>query len=1200
MDKRATIFGTTSLAAILALFFGISRSPVPVSVQAAASSERERIPPSSRTCPNDTMAPSGVSATDLLGDFFDTTLASALDAGEYARKAWSLDVLVATIPDPMDSHLDWGFDFDLEAIRRAHERVGYVLDRFWLPWTEPRDTIARTVCRGRRQIWQRYPGVMLFRAPTQGKLHVLYLIGEIPTSGIQKEAFSRALDESHDLTASVVPPVDTIRVVGPLFSGSATSLRIASQAYLSQPQNKHHSISIVTGSATDASSLAELRNDRMTIAATVNPISALSSVLKERVLTRLGIGQTEVAVLREASTAYGQSTARTTVDLETQEIPIGVRAPPDSFLVIPFPMNISSLRTEYQRHPELDQRSQTLPALEGPARLPVDLQEPAGYTETPPVMSHLTPSALDLQLDQIAGVIRENRIRAVGIIGTDVRDRLFLAEEVRKRVRDVQLFTYVSNVLLASAQHWRWLRGTIVLSTYPMVAQNQAWTAQSTGDDRQRILALSDASEGTYNATLVQLGHGDLALDYAMPFAQDTAKGRKPPVWISVVGRRAVLPLAVDTTYDSFRVDASFLQRITREGAGHETTQQAGLAGSLIWLMLMTTGLGLLLIAVWLVRRRRRRQVTGPNQEDDIPGQPSAGSGLRFQERLYVALVVIALLGTIVPTISLLGRARKADIELSWDWLLALVLALVPLTIFAIRVLPSAIDPRRRREEQIESVSTHTGGWRAMELALEGVIVAVALAYLVLIVLFSWHIVSLDKRDAVFLFYRATAIDSGVSPLLPAILIGAAFILWCWWHHERIYRLHNSTEFEFAAFSLETSGARVPAARFTDHLEHGALVRASKAVRQVRAHLSKLMPDRSGGLLFTVLLIAALIVGFMVDRTLETIAFRTLPMGLSSFDLLLRIGLLTTLIVTAWSVYRFYRVWKAFSLCLQSITLTPLISAFDRLPQRLSRVSRLTLFDDPSSSHPENTTHLQKQHLRTLFAQCTPEITSLAASHPNLTSELTTLMSEPASPRPSDRLGHSFTALYEVLRGFWRMEPTAEELSLVARDVGRYDAPTESVKQSTSGKFRRTFIGSLGLWVRAAEEFAASQVVEYIDWVLHHLRRLALFITLSLVLISLLISSYPFHPQSMIQALFFILVVASIVTLVAAMLGLSRDELLSRIAKTTPGDVTWDTRFVLNLALFGAVPLLALMSSEIPGVREFLLGWVEPLLRALK
>ena len=43
-----------------------------------------------------------------------------------------VDALVVTLPDPVRSTLDWAYDAGLEAVHRAHEQAGFVLDRYHL------------------------------------------------------------------------------------------------------------------------------------------------------------------------------------------------------------------------------------------------------------------------------------------------------------------------------------------------------------------------------------------------------------------------------------------------------------------------------------------------------------------------------------------------------------------------------------------------------------------------------------------------------------------------------------------------------------------------------------------------------------------------------------------------------------------------------------------------------------------------------------------------------------------------------------------------------------------------------------------------------------------------------------------------------------------------------------------------------------
>src|SRR5206468_4837370 len=88
--------------------------------------------------------------------------------------------LIAVVPDPLDSHLDWAFDAALESIRRAFERAGYVPDRYWLPWRPELDTLPGAAATA-AALRARAPGVILFRSAEQTDLALVYLVGETPT-----------------------------------------------------------------------------------------------------------------------------------------------------------------------------------------------------------------------------------------------------------------------------------------------------------------------------------------------------------------------------------------------------------------------------------------------------------------------------------------------------------------------------------------------------------------------------------------------------------------------------------------------------------------------------------------------------------------------------------------------------------------------------------------------------------------------------------------------------------------------------------------------------------------------------------------------------------------------------------------------------------------------------------------------------------
>ena len=136
---------------------------------------------------------------------------------------------------------------------------------------------------------------------------------------------------------------------------------------------------------------------------------------------------------------------------------------------------------------------------------------------------------------------------------------------------DVQFFTYESNVLYLRSDKNLALRGMLVFATYPLILDNQWFTADA--DQKQRFAFSSDGVQGTYNATLMQLGYEKarprLPANPEIPGGQRSAAGRqrasrfhllqtrlRPPVWLSTVGNKTFLPLRIDY---GFRIPATLL-----------------------------------------------------------------------------------------------------------------------------------------------------------------------------------------------------------------------------------------------------------------------------------------------------------------------------------------------------------------------------------------------------------------------------------------------------------------------------------------------------------------------------------------------------------------------------------------------------------------------------------------------------------------
>ncbi|HEV7587530.1 MAG TPA: hypothetical protein VGO40_05320 [Longimicrobium sp.] len=1222
-------------------------------------------------------------------------------------------VMIVTVPDPIDSHMDWAFDTYLESVRRAYERAGYVLDRFWLPWSEKSDTTWAEVPGTRaRRVREEYPGVLLFRSATARDTapQLVYLVGEVPTAGVHKGALRRALDERDRLLPLArADSHDIVRIVGPSFSGSTVSLaqgirewstasppRTAAAAAVpadsatsrsrasAAPAPRANAVRILSGAATLASNLAAFDSahagPRVFYRATVHSDDALTRTLLSSVVCRLGIHASQVLLLHESGTAYGNAAEtglRSSGGVQVRCAVAGSDSVLNSaaFLHIAFPMNIASLRAEYESHPRAaatkpDQQPQSR------SRTRLTLRDPERPMDHLPVMSELTPPSLEVLVNQIEDAVSRHGVRAVGIVASDVRDKLFLAEEMRARLRDVTFFTFEGNSLFLVPDKNPFFHGMLVLSTYPLTLENQWWTGE--GSQRHQLLPFAnEGAQGIYNALLMQLDLGDGMAEYRAPFGADTL--RTPPVWVSMVGSQSFLPLAFDR--DSGQ--AAVLKR-----------QPASLS--------FFTVLGLLLLAAGLVsaaaRMLRRndlvprisKQIQGPALEDEVRW----GSQL-LHRHLYAFLRILALLSIFIPAAVLVYTAVSGATPVGPTIgmvAVALVSAILATLYFFITDLrtpalvqappvgpgsprgPSA--PGRWRVWAVGVVLLFTAG-AALLLSAKisrgayGVLVGVLLlAWVAGAAAGTWHAlqagratwnmapaswryaglprllfrprsyaalrrlrrrlkawptagdegervprteqllwmsevagrvgvlvlgtgyfvvgmvftVSLFKRfaDASFpmLLDRLSRLDSGASPLLLIALSGVGFAAWCTWHLERIEQLRWSTAFEGGVWKL----AAFP------HPPTG-LKEFTSLVAKVRSRLFLLMPNWTDTLFLLMLLVLAGLLYARVQPTVERM------IGLRGFDLLLRLAVMGSLCTIVWAVYRLLAVWRALRRVLEKVGDTPLLPAFRRLPVRASQLTRLTLWASSGKDLVKSLSDAQWGQLVTIYRAGKLDAVK-GGLEPRVRGWAKRLMKVGGSVHRmegtlDDKYDERLLKLAEILWWMWRSEPDSDVLGKLP------DALKDKEKTDTAAVFRDRFDSAHRLWLRAAEEFAAVQVVDYVEWVLQQMRTLALFIFVTLIVTTALISSYPFQPQGEVKLVFTLLLLGTVASLLYVMVAMNRDEVLSHIAATDPGRLNWSWSFALNIGAVALIPLLTLLSSEVPGLHSVLFSWAEPLVKAL-
>ncbi|MFL5385939.1 MAG: hypothetical protein ACJ8GN_25770 [Longimicrobiaceae bacterium] len=1183
----------------------------------------------------------------------DTTAPAALRFG-----GDTLGVMIATVPDPVDSHEDWLFDAYIEVLRRAHEHRGYVIDRLWLPWALGADSVLKE--RGKTPVRALFPGVLLFRSlqdsSAAGKplWRLVFLVGEVPTAGPHPRALARALAERDALLGD--PAGRTLAVLGPSFSGSAPGLQAALSRWIAAGNGRH--ATVVTGSATSGA-VRGLFGDasRFTFYATINTDVSLAAELASRVIPRLGLKPAQLAIVAEGSTAYGQAFA-TATQRSTRRDSVGP-------LQLSFPLNVAMLRAD-----RTATQPATLQMAPGGPVVTLNLTDPPRPMEGALPTSELTAPTVDIELDQLARTLRNHDVRAVAIVASDIRDRIFLVTQLRKRLRDVHFILLEGNHLYLAPKYNPDLVGAVVLSSYPLIPESQLW-----GGRRQPIPFADETAEALYNATLIQLG--DTALvDFVLP---DSAwRQKRPPVWTSVVGGSGLMPL---TASDVRSTATDFVT-----SAQAKPDPRLDFLEFAIVIALFCVSLLLLWRNVAHLRRISEPANTAhekieKNEKNEEKGEEAekkkkkredvatiraaTRASLESHESLYRLLQAVAVMGGVIPpTVVICAGALSAPNHFQ-TWAAAGLAVLTVRTLFVALALAAVAVRRcngsqggalarrmallapvgdlwnREKERRRKAWKDLRDMWRidAWARDLVGMLslfyLAATLAYAIEIGWRAWT----ERLSFTLLFYRAWRTDSGVSPLLPLGLAAAAFVGWCGWHLRRVKALKQTTAFEAACVTrdayviLDDPDAPVPDPRPREflHWDHPLPPQVVAGVRRARERLFRIVPLPMGGWLALALLLSCGSVFVMDDRSLEHLA------GWETFDLVYRFGLVGVLTVTAWAVFRLVAVWNALKRTLRGIGGTPLITAFERLPQRISRLGRLGFIGVPRSTVIAPVAAAQWRHLKrltdSLAAPAPPPKPApaeglLAKVGGTIAALLWTAPPPPAPalpapphggeedlraaarkygqrPQPYPGLGKcgdevvmgaNFLALADTLKAFWDAEPTPAEVTDVAGQVEK-ESGTRGSGPSTSGRFRRTFSEDLGLWIRAAEEFAAVQVVDYVEWVISQLRTLAGFLFLSLILLSVHISSYPFVPESLVKLLLFAILVLTIVAVVTVMVEMNRDEVLSRIARTEPGKVSWNWQFIVNMLVFGLVPLLTLISSEFPGIRDFLFAWVPALTR---
>jgi hypothetical protein len=1194
-------------------------------------------------------------AGPLLADFLlpaerrsSRTTAETVDA--LRARGVAVRALVVTLPDPVDSILDYAFDRSLDAVQRAARADGYLLDRYFLPWlagarAESRSEGEEPGSRGRS------PGVLLFRKVTSSagsgagprlELLAVFVVGETPISGLQKPALARALTEAMAITIREVgesPRRPELRILGPYFSGSALSLRLTLLQWdATREPALPVDVTVVSGTATVAWIKRALEQGPVGFE---DPAARLAirfsaTVVPDRVtreylygyLQGLGVDFARVALLTESNTEYGQRWA------SRRNSRSGSPRGPEPGLSIVFPMHISQLRAAYEKDKLLQPLNDAKKPGAGPQTLDISLDDSAKHRDAIPSVSALSTASDELSLAAILATLSRRRIQYVGIVATDVRDKLFLARQIALNCPGVTLFSLDGDILLTHPKYAPFLRGMLVASTYPLYGQNQIWTP----DERPAELLQFPAgtAQGVFNAFLVLLGNDRELVEYGPPFPQlvdpdpSSPRRRRPPVWLTVAGNTAAWPLDAFARYDdpdafvhlrTVTTKEPPLARVLDDGDPRLTASRV--SQFFLWaLSLASVGLSVAFAAanrkepgvnwdtvpVWpgfaeyLKRRPPENPTLARLRLDDDRRAPYRKDLLLLL--LVVAVFVVQVLATSTflqpyrlalrdPSAGLFS-APPAALAAAAGVLLALLATTITLAhafVLSIRreslLLRAEMGRLGRHPLRAGELSRLAEPARGrflvarlrgtFEAVSGGALITLLFAAVSLTVYYAWPA---DLLGALLRFERLANPTSGLSILVPLLLLCLACASLAFCHLRRL------TLDEWGGFEAALLGRRSSELSGAEAAERNIL----RTIRQiwVSPALSALL---------------TLVFGFVLVWLLS----RLLPAPeREPYQTLFRLAFFFGCLGTLFTAVRYFLLWKRLRVFLRILSVHPMADAFDRIPRRLAGAVGPRAFGR-FISLPDFAALLHLWRLlKTGFEGVRPSLeASFGVKDPEAGNVLLALrkidtlkfdysgrlrryggklfQTWKARVQTAESVARMARILQPVVEPYWRTKP-------LPGDAAIGEGPTDG----------RAIDPAALAWLRGAEEFLAAHLVIYVAYVFLHLRNLLSTYVLSALLLFVAITAYPFQPARFLVLflLGFVLLLAAIT--IGTFLQMDRDEILSRVSRTPAGKVSWDFALLTRVFVYGIVPILGVVSASIPEVQTGLSSVIDSISRVIK
>lgn len=1105
--------------------------------------------------------------------------------------------LIVTVHDPVDTHLQTYFDADFAVLQRAIQKHNFIVQQYWLPWQQwLHDPRSEDTTKRFKRLYEREPGILVCRRDSQWgpQLLIILLVGETPTGGVHPEAFQEALD-----MASQYEP--SIRVVGPGASGTCASVRQGLVAWHKRQEVNFSTIvdvELISGSATSENALAQLNFEQPNkgstliskVHTTVLPDSVAISQMFNHLVNERHIDASRIALLQEADTLYGQQAIQRD-NLKRLRI--------DDILVLPYPMEIGTVRNEYEKVRALKfgpQEPTTVPRM----NLEVPWIEPPYARDRLPQFSDATPAATERRMSMMLSAIAQRDICAVGLLGTDPKDLLYLAQQIRRFCPNVQLFTFESNVLFTHPDYAALFKGTIVASTYPTFMNNQEWCRISL--PRLTTQFPTSLSQGVFNAALAQLeqmypedgqahtGKNGIAsgdnswpplVEYSKPF--DPSSYGSPPLWLSIIGQNGVAPVRAIWPVPDLKSELLYkpIRRpeatpvFTRSVSDNtmpdsvEHPRGAALANLFLGLPPLTfpsiiVNITVLVIAIafllenlgWKPARKLQRRYSPASVSwlrldairqrppSDLSSQYVADNWSYFYA--FVLFVFLTAVQLIANTINRkVGSLPHGLYDRHWPYHAARGLAFVALGVLLFTIYCILLRWLQFSDGVLQRIR-HRWSARA--------VIAMIIAASAFLTYGTWY--SGDDLETAIKVERWGYLLDGVTPLFPLACLALIPAAWAMCQLRRRY-----------LSKIHRLGQPFPE---TD--------RPGLATRLSELDMKLIQPWWIPTEIRDWILLVG-IVWFGIGLCYRWIQTADAPY----FDRqLLVLGIISLALIYTLHV-RFMAASGLLERLLRRVAQTPLSESFKEVPPRLKSKAAGQIF--AASPHPGD---LQIVIL---------ELQALVDKSPFFKNQLQDLCSE--AQRRFEALDKTHRANKTFVAKWMDSvnEPLRNSCRLIIHHLSRLTG--FRTNEPAQAQDLRAIFNVSDRQLVPARKFVATQVTTLIRQTFAQIQNLLIFLTLMLLLFISAVYSYPFQPQRYLSLCIMGLVFWMVGTTVITFIRLNRNEVLSNLSNTTANQFTPDRALVRQLLVFGIVPLLSLLAFQFPEIGNALFFWVDGLQRAL-